>query len=146
MILNYLPYEKSKAIEVITKELGWVNYGSKHHESTYTKFFQAYILPHKFNIDKRRAHLSALIVTDQLSRDTALEEMKKPAYNLEQLPIDLEFVRKKFGLTGSQFDEIMNAPAKSFRDYRSHKPRLEKLSFFVQLLKRIGILPKRVGI
>ena len=60
-ILNYLNYKKEEAKKIIKKELSWEDYGAKHHESIYTRFVQAYILPKKFNIDKRKAHLSSLI-------------------------------------------------------------------------------------
>ena len=66
--LNYLNYRKNEAIEILTKELGWQYYGGKHHESRFTKFFQSYYLPFKFHFDKRRAHLSSLIVSGQINK------------------------------------------------------------------------------
>ena len=36
-------------------------------------FFQGVILPQKFKIDKRKLHLSALILSNQISREEALE-------------------------------------------------------------------------
>ncbi|MEI2709148.1 MAG: hypothetical protein V9E96_09070 [Chitinophagaceae bacterium] len=33
---------------------------AKHYESVFTRFYQGYILPVKFSIDKRKAHLSNL--------------------------------------------------------------------------------------
>ena len=53
-ILNLVSYNKKKAMDVLQNKLGWVYYGGKHYESIYTRFWQGYVLPVKFNIDKRR--------------------------------------------------------------------------------------------
>ncbi len=84
---------------MIKKELDWRDYGGKHYESQFTKFYQAYILPEKFHIDKRKAHLSTLICSGQMTRSEALLEMEKPLYDPAQLKSDKEYVMKKFGLS-----------------------------------------------
>ncbi len=76
-ILDYIDYNKKDAMKLIEKELGWKYYGVKHYESIFTRFYQGYILPRKFKIDKRRAHLSTLICSGQITREEALEELKK---------------------------------------------------------------------
>lgn len=126
-ILNYLPYNKAEAMEVIKNELGWQYYGGKHYESIFTRFFQAYILPKKFNIDKRKAHLSTLICSGQISRNEALEEMKKETYPADMLKQDREYVIKKLGLSEIEFENIMNEPVKSYKDY----PNSEEFLKFV---------------
>jgi hypothetical protein len=55
-ILNYLDFNETKVMEILKDELDWQYYGGKHHESIFTRFYQGYILPKKFNIHKRRAH------------------------------------------------------------------------------------------
>ena len=40
-LLNYVNYIKSDAMKIIESNLGWRNYGGKHHESIFTKFFQS---------------------------------------------------------------------------------------------------------
>jgi hypothetical protein len=67
-ILYYIPYNEKEVFQIIQNELGWKNYGDKHHESKYTAFFQAYILTRKFNIDKRKLHYSAKVRSGQLTR------------------------------------------------------------------------------
>ncbi len=57
-LLDLLHYNKEEVKQIITKELGWRDYGGKHYESVLTRFYQGYILPNKFKIDKRKAHLS----------------------------------------------------------------------------------------
>lgn len=124
-LLNYVPYDKEAAMKVIQDELGWVYYGGKHYESVFTRFFQAYILPTKFNIDKRIAHLSTLICSGQITREQALNEMKKPAYPEDMLREDREYVIKKLGITPEEFEEIMNAPVKNYKDYPNDEQKLK---------------------
>ncbi|HKP32391.1 MAG TPA: N-acetyl sugar amidotransferase, partial [Chitinophagaceae bacterium] len=106
-ILNFIDYNKKEAKETITSELGWRDYGGKHYESIFTKFYQAYILPAKFHIDKRKAHYSTLICSGQMTREEALQELRKPLYSPDELQADKEYVMKKFGLKESEFKAIM---------------------------------------
>ena len=116
-VLNYVPYDKKQVVDLLRREFGWTDYGGKHHESIYTRFFQAYILPTKFNIDKRKAHYSTLICSGQMSRATALELMRHPPYSPEQAASDREYAIKKFSITEAEFNRIMALPPKSYRDY-----------------------------
>lgn len=106
--INFERYEKEKVKQLISEELNWKDYGGKHFESVFTKFYQAYILPTKFKIDKRKAHLSNLICSNQLSREEALTELEKPIYDPHELSRDMDYVLKKFGLTQQAFNEIMS--------------------------------------
>lgn len=120
-VLNYVDYRKEEAIGILTEKLGYVRYAGKHHESVYTRFYQSYILPKKFGYDKRRIHLSPLIMSGQITREQALEEMKKPIESPERLREDKVFVCKKFGLTEKQFDEIMALPKRTFWEFPSNE-------------------------
>jgi N-acetyl sugar amidotransferase len=119
--LDYVDYDKAEAKKIIKEKLGWQDYGAKHHESLYTKFFQTYILPTKFGYDKRRAHLSSLIVTGQLTRQGALLELEKCPYNQEQIEEDVKYVINKFDITLDEFNSIMNLPKKNMFDYPNYK-------------------------
>lgn len=118
-VLNYLEYDKKEAQEIITRELGWRDYGGKHFESTFTKFYQSYILPTKFGIDKRRAHLANLVSSGQIVREQALEELQKPLYTEKELRIEKEFVLKKLKLKEEEFDAIMQAPVRKHEEFAS---------------------------
>ena len=120
-ILNYIPYVKKEAIHMLEKELGWRPYEGKHCESIYTHFFQSYILPKKFGFDKRRIHLSVLIASGQMTREEALEEMKKELYDPQQLKWNKEYILKKLEFSEEDFEKIMSSPHKSFWDYPSYK-------------------------
>jgi N-acetyl sugar amidotransferase len=120
-LLNYMPYDKAAVKKVIMEELDWRDYGGKHYESVFTRFYQGYILPEKFKIDKRKAHLSTLIFSRQITKEVALEELKQPIYDAAQLRTDYEFVLKKFSLTDAEFKAIMSLPRREHSDYRHEK-------------------------
>ncbi len=119
-ILDYVEYKKEDAMNILQQKLDWVYYGGKHYESIYTRFFQSYILPQKFDIDKRKAHLSNLICSGQMSRDQALAELRKPVYDPKLMQEDKEYVIKKLDLTPSLFEEIMTAEPKLFLNYNTN--------------------------
>lgn len=115
--LNCIPYRKADAVQSLQEEAVWMPYGNKHHESIWTRFFQAYILPVKFGVDKRKAHYSNLICSGQMTKEEALREMEKPAYDPFLLARDKTFVLKKLGLTEAAFDAIMRLPVRSHKDF-----------------------------
>jgi N-acetyl sugar amidotransferase len=140
-ILNYTEYIKEDAVEMLSRELGWENYGGKHHESVYTQYYQACILPGKFGFDKRRAHLSSLICAGQLSRETALEELSHPACDPKVAQEARDYVVSKFSIPSAEFDEIMQRPPKRFADYPSYEASWYYRMFkaFYRFLGRFGI-------
>lgn len=139
-ILNYIDYDKESAVKLLSDELGWRPYGGKHHESIYTRFFQSYILPRKFNIDKRKAHLSNLIHSSSggMIRRKALEILSEPPCDLALMEQDRGFVIKKFGLTEQEFDDIMSLPKKTFYDYKTNYK-------YVRLAKRVQNYLRSIG-
>lgn len=124
--LNYVDYNKARVKEIIIKELGWRDYGGKHYESIFTRFYQGYILPTKFGVDKRKAHLSNLICSGQITRDEALLELQEPIYDPELLKVDMEFVLKKLGLSREEFDQLMQVPPRSHYDFATERPLHER--------------------
>jgi len=146
-ILNYVDYHKKEAMDILKSKLAWVDYGGKHYESIYTRFFQAYILPLKFDIDKRKAHFSVLVCTDQMTREEALAEMKKPPFPDDRLAEDRQYVLKKLRLSEEQFQEIMSQPIKRYSDYPNHSTfflfhKNKCLYQSLKLMKRLGIVPR----
>jgi N-acetyl sugar amidotransferase len=127
-ILDFIEYDKTNTLALLEKELGWRNYGGKHYESIYTRFFQGYILFKKFGIDKRRGHLSTLICSGLITREIALEEIKNNPYPSEQMfREDYEYVLKKLNLSETEFEEIMNLPHKNYHDYPNSDKTLQYL-------------------
>ncbi len=121
-VLDYHLYNKKAAKDLIQQELGWRDYGGKHYESIWTRFYQGYILPTKFKIDKRKAHLSDLIFSGQIYKAEALAELEKPMYDEVQQKTDFEFVLKKLGLSAEEFESIMKLPPRSHYDFDYEKP------------------------
>ncbi len=120
--LDYLDYSKTAACKYLEQEVGWRVYRGKHGESRFTKFFQGYYLPEKFSIDKRRAHLSALINSGQVTREDALCELELPFYSDPmELKEDKGFILKKLGIDDEEWDEIMTRPIRTERDYASNR-------------------------
>lgn len=140
--LNLIDYDKAEAKEEIKKEFGWVDYGGKHYESVYTKFYQAYVLPEKFKIDKRKPHLTNLIMSGQVSRAAALEELKEPLYTTADLRQEKEYVLKKLGLTNEEFDKYMTSPRVEHAFYGTQQfiteryPVLKLVRPFINLIKK----------
>lgn len=126
-LLNYLDYHKEEAKKILSEKIGWTSYGGKHFESVFTRFYQGYILPKKFNVDKRKAHLSALICSGQITRQEALNEMKLPPYDEKQMAEDKEFVMKKLGFTNETFEAYIKAPARDHLEYASYINRHYKI-------------------
>jgi N-acetyl sugar amidotransferase len=141
-ILNYVNYDKAKAIELLQQQLGWTAYGGKHYESIYTRFFQGYILPRKFGIDKRYGHLCDLINAGQMTREAALSELQSPPFPEAMAAQDREYVIKKFGISSAEFDAIMAAPPRSFRDFRNQYAKVQALRGMVNRLRGWGLYSK----
>lgn len=118
-LLNLMEYNKADAKKLLAEKIGWTDYGGKHFESVFTRFYQGYILPRKFGVDKRKAHFSALICSGQLTRDEAFEELKNLPYNENQLQEDKLFVLKKLGFTSEEFDKYIATPPVSHLAYPS---------------------------
>lgn len=136
-ILDAVEYDKAEAMKTIERELGWIYYGGKHYESVYTRFFQAYILPRKFGYDKRRAHLSTLVLSGTISREKALEEMELPICPPELLRQDREFVIKKLGINEAEFERIMALPPKTIFDYPAYEN-----AWYLHALRQVYRLPR----
>jgi N-acetyl sugar amidotransferase len=125
-ILDYVDYRKEGAMQRIQTALGWLYYGGKHYESIYTRFFQSFVLVRKFNIDKRRAHYSNLVMSGQIDRAKAVSLMDEPVYTESGLKDDQVYAIKKLGLTNDEFSAIMALPTKTFYDYENNYARIEK--------------------
>jgi len=114
--LHYLPYDKEAAKRRLIDRYGWIDYGGKHHESRWTRFFQNYYLPHRFGYDKRKAHLSSLICSGQMTRGEALAELAKPLYDSAELVVDRDYVVRKLELTNEAFQDILCGPIRRHTD------------------------------
>ena len=116
-ILELVPYKKMEAKRFLIDEFGWRDYGGKHYESVFTRFYQGYILPTKYGIDKRKAHLSNLICNGEITRAQALEELSKPTDDLGRQKADKRYVAKKLGWSEAEFEDILALPPRPHEEF-----------------------------
>lgn len=141
-ILYYLDYDEKTVMDLLKTKLGWTDYGGKHFESSYTSFFQSYILMKKFNIDKRKLHLSALIRSGQINRESSLKIINKNPYTGGKEQLD--YVIKKLGITNKDFNNIMNNKIKTFADYRTYYNLIKYLEKPLKFANKINLVPDSV--
>lgn len=120
--LNYLPYIKKDAMKLLVDKFGWQPYPQKHFESRFTKFYEGYWLPTRFGFDTRKVQFSSLILTNQMTRGEALEELKKPALSAAEIQRESEFVASKLKISTDELQSYLHLPKRTFRDYRSQFP------------------------
>lgn len=134
--LDYIDYNKEEAKNELIEKYGWRDYGQKHFESIFTRFYQGYILPQKFKIDKRRFHYSALILSGQLTKEKASTLLLSDEYiESGQMLQDKEYVIKKLEFTNEEFEAILKAPPKQHGDYPSIINIIRKLRFFKRIIQ-----------
>lgn len=134
-VLNYIRYNKKEAKSLLINELGWLDYGGKHYESVFTKFYQAYILPVKFGIDKRKAHLSNLICSGQITKEEALRELEKPLYDPAVLKEEKEYVLKKLGMREFEFDILMQEKPRKHTDFKTQQKLWDSYFRLIKMLR-----------
>ena len=116
----YLDYNKNKAQEFLIKNYSWEYYGGHHYENHFTKFAISYWLYEKFGIDKRKITLSAQVLSNEISRESALEEINKVPYIVNEVEQTLGFLLKKLEISREEFDRALHSANKSFHDYPSY--------------------------
>ena len=142
--LNFMAYDKVKATKFLVETVGYKEYGRKHGESIFTRFFQDYYLPKKFGIDKRLMHYSSMVLSGQLSRDEALLELKSPLYDQIELAEDIQYIAKKLELTVAELNSFIESPCVQYDAYPNWDSRytlMKKIQLKVE-----GLLGRKVGI
>lgn len=119
--LNHVPYIKNEAMQLLQDKFGWQPYPQKHFESRFTKFYESYWLPKKFGYDVRKVQYSSLILTNQMTREQALEKLKQPPYDESTIHQDFEFIANKLGITEQELQGYFDAPNKTYKDYASQE-------------------------
>jgi hypothetical protein len=99
------------------------------------------VLVKKFKVDKRKAHLSNLICSGQLTKEQAREKLLEPIYDEQQLLIDKDYVIKKLGLNVDSFNQYMEMEPVSHMAYASYETGIyrkhEKLMQFISPLTKL---------
>lgn len=134
--LNYFPYIKEQAMQVLADEYGWIPYPQKHFESRFTKFYEGYWLPKKFGYDTRKVQFSSLILTGQMTREEALEKLKTPAISDEDAKHDFEYIATKLDISVEELQEYFEQPNKTYKDYKNQQSLFD---LGAKVLKYIGV-------
>lgn len=133
--LNYIPYDKKNIKEFLVKELGWKPYENKHYENRFTRWYEGYYLPTKFGYDKRKCYLSNLILTGEITKIEAINELNKKPYSDEEINADGKYIAEKFGISYSDFQEIIDGENKTFEDYKNSFIFISVCTKIISLLK-----------
>lgn len=135
----FLPYSKEDARSFLEKEFGWEYYGGHHLENRMTAFHHSFYTPNKFFLDQRNNNLSASVRSRKITRESALKEYATPPHLENDL---LDYFMKRMNLTNQEFEEIMNRPKKSFRDYKTYKKRFERWEPIFKILADKSLVPR----
>lgn len=139
--LDYLAFDKASALSTLTTQHQYTPYPYKHYESIFTRFYQAYILPNKFNVDKRLVHLSTLVLTGQITRDYALSLLKTSTYpDSRQFYYDKSFFLKKMKWTESQLNNYLSSPPTKHSSYQTEISLMRLYSVATRLFKQLVAL------
>jgi N-acetyl sugar amidotransferase len=134
--LNCVPFIKEDAMQLLVDRFGWQRYAHKHYESRFTRFYEGFWLPTKFGYDKRRAHFSSLILTGQMSREDALQKIAQRAYDDDTIAHDFEYIATKLDITVDALRDLLQGPARTYRDYANSMPLI---NIGTQVLRLLGI-------
>ena len=134
--LNFMPYIKENALQLLADEYGWTPYPQKHFESRFTKFYEGYWLPGRFGFDTRRVQYSSLILTKQIERVEALEKLKKTAYNPETIEEEFKYIATKLGINEDELKVHFNSPKKFYWDYKN---QLSMFRIGAKVMKFLGL-------
>jgi N-acetyl sugar amidotransferase len=119
--LDFMPYDKELATQLLVDEFGYERYAQKHFESRFTRFYESYWLPEKFGFDTRKVQFSSLILTGQMTREEALEKLKIPAYDPDIIEHDFEYIANKLEIPTEELQSYLKSPNKSYRDYKNQQ-------------------------
>ena len=125
---------KEDAIKLLAEEYGWTPYPQKHFESRFTKFFEGYWFPERYGFDTRRVQFSSLIVTDQMTREDAIEKLKHPAIDASTVKQDKEYIASKLRISVEELDSFMDLPKKTYKDYKNQEWMFKIGSKVLQLI------------
>lgn len=124
-LLDLVDYNRDRAFAELKDFCGFEYYGRKHLENILTGFIQLYWFPKKFNFDKRKSHLSSMIISDQMTREEALKELSEPIYDEKQMDEWMNYIANKLEITREELDEICQQPPHQHEDYKVEDDTME---------------------
>ena len=134
--MNYIDYNRERAFKELYDFCGFEYYGAKHLENILTAFVQLYWFPRKFGVDKRSSHLSSMIVSGQMTREEAMNQLSKPMYDEAMMEEYKSFICKKIGISKEELESYVTAKGHEHEDYKT-----DKVSVIIR--KMIGNLSRK---
>lgn len=134
--LNYIPYTREIGESTLANLYGCEPFKHKHHESVFTRFYEDYWLPKRFGFEKRRAHFSSLIMTEQMTRDEALKRISTSELSEEQHKRDFEYVADKLDFSTEEFREIFESKRHTYREFKNKR---NLIIAGARLLRHLGL-------
>lgn len=133
--LNLVEFTKKEMVDRLVKEYGYEPYGQKHFEDLLTKFLEGYWMPKRFGHDIRRAQLSSLVVTGQMTREEALKILEQPPITEEEGKEMFKEVAKRLEISEEELQKYFEMP-KCTEKFKSQ----EKLyNMGIRLYEMLGI-------
>lgn len=131
--LNYIDYNRDRAIEELHAFCEFNYYGGKHLENTLTIFTQLYWFYKKFGVDKRKSHFSSMIVSGQMTREEAILKLKEPLYDETAMQEVIDEVLNKLNINSNEFEKVMEQPPLQHTAYRtSFLGKIAKIYFGIR--------------
>jgi len=135
--LDYVDYQKQDCMDFLVREFDFKPYPYKHYESIFTRFYQGYILPTKFKVDKRKLHLSTMIVNGQMKREDAINDLNKiPYISKIALEEDKEYFLKKLEWKNKDLKNYVARKEKPHTEYGSEILFWNKITSIVRKIFR----------
>lgn len=137
--LWYLSYSKEEARQLLEEKFGWTYYGGHHLENRMGVIHHSFLGPQKFGIDSRNNSLSAAVRAGKMDRADALAEYAKDAQLEDEI---VRYFKKRMALSEEEFDQIMAAPPKTYRDYKTYKKTFETFRPLFWIALKFNLIPK----
>ena len=137
--MYYWDYNRAEATKRITDELEWVYPGAHYYDDLYHSLIK-YVHRTKFNIDMNMNSDSALVRSQQMSRDVALKRAHS-VYAIEDEKV-IDLCIKRLGLTKKEFEQYMSYTPKTFRNYKTIYNTIRFFKIPVYLMSKLHLIPR----
>ncbi|GAA3960547.1 hypothetical protein [Hymenobacter antarcticus] len=138
-LLYHLDYVRTEVDELLVRELAWKSPGAHYSDDLYQSLIY-YLNRVKFNIDRRLFNYSALVRSEQMSREVAMDRISRINSIEDEAVVALCI--KRLGLTRSEFEQIVATPPKTFHDYPNSYAFLRLLRLPIKLMSRLNLIPE----
>lgn len=136
--LYWMDYHKEEAKKILADQYGWEWYGGHHLENRFTTFLHSYYAPRRFGLDTRVVGYSALIRSGQMPRDEGIKLLTEPFHFDDEI---VGIVKTRLGFTDEEFETTIRAPRAHWRDFKTYKPRFERLRPMFRVMAQMQLVP-----